>query len=828
VNPDYPPFALSPPDNARRRREPPRNVPPPQAIVVRRAIRRQIANELKQQILPLSRKLKRMSDEERKAVFYKLEHADSTIITKTSLSGTGLKPITEPGETQTLVIPREDNLNALIEKVEEFGGGSEESDGQVPHERLVAAIDSFEMGEPRDRLSETLLGSYDQLIKQVSVIFELEMISYRIGSKQQRRELDQIMKDIGSLLQGDKHGEILEHEEGKGTRRLVMQCSGRVFKSLVEEPRWQRRLYWFDSRPEFQSYETVIDGFNVKKLGTIRPPDENASVVCIVDSGITIGNPFLKPVTRQDLLQSFLEDELDNPADGNGHGSGMASLASYYALNPSTGAENTAKVWIAGARILDAQNRVKRQLLSKMLTEVVDTFVPLGVKIFNLSVNVINSLWNAKSKQIAPRRSWIARRIDQLSREFDIVFVISTGNIETYQVFDLLDAGTDYPGYFTHDDARILDPAQSALSLTVGAVSRTARAVGSVGTARAIAQENQPAPFTRCGPGINREVKPELVELSGNYLMDLEGGSVRENVGNSIPVASWQLSPALEYADGTSVAAARVTHKLGLVLRDLRGMGISNISAPLLKAFIVNSAQYPLDDNDLKDFNSNFNLVGPRHWLNVLGYGVPNDVRATECDQYSALFYYQGRIDANGISYFSIPVPRTLSTADRGKKRLTVTVVYSPEVQRWGLETYLGTHLKWRLFRGDVSREEVVNAMSYHEDDDLNRNDSDSETPQRGRIPVPKDMGGKLTGFTLRSKGTVQHDVFEWTDHLEAFSVGSYTLAVASFERWQRKNPPSLPFAVVVRLEDTTRSAQVYTEVRTIVEAEATASVRNS
>jgi hypothetical protein len=822
VNPDYPPFTLPPPDTARRR-DSPRYVPPSAEIVARRAARRQIANDLKQQILPLSESLRGMSDDERRAIFYKLEHAGSTKISKGSLAGTGLKPITEPGERHTLVIPREDNLDKLIDKVEDFGGGKEDKEGQVPNERLVAAIESFHLGEPSDRLSETLLESYDQLIRQEWVTCELEMISYQVGWKQQRDELDRIMNELEAVLGGGEYGEILEHEEDKGTRRVVLRCSGQVFKSLVEEPRWQRPLYWFDARPEFQRYETVTDGFNVSKLGPINAPDDDAPVVCIVDSGVTAGNPFLKPVTREKLLRSFIEQDPNNPSDGYGHGSGVASLAAYYVLDTSSEAVNSGKVWIAGARILDHENKVDRQLLSKMLTEVVKTFAPLGIKIFNLSVNITNSLWNAKSKRSEPRRSWIARKIDQLSREYDVVFVVSTGNIETWQVFDFYAGGKEYPAYFAGDDARILDPGQAALALTIGAVSRTTRAVGDVGMARAIAEQNQPAPFTRCGPGINHEVKPELVELSGNYLIDGNGGSVRENLGTSIPVASSQLSPALDYAAGTSLAAPRATHKLALLLRDLRGMEIPYVSAPLLKAFIVNSAQYPGDGKGLEPFTSGLDNAEPKHWLNVLGYGVPDDERATYCDRHSALFYFQGTIEANGIAYFSIPVPKVLCRTDRGKKRLTVTVAYSPDVQRWGLEAYLGTNLKWRLFRGDVPREGVIKAMSLDEEDEKNGIDvsSDGEKKKRGKVPVPKDINGKLTGFNLRSRGTVQHDVFEWTEHQEIFSECSYTLAVAAFEKWGRAAPPPVPFAIVVRLEDTTRTAEVYAEVRNIlVEAE--------
>lgn len=239
-----------------------------------------------------------------------------------------------------------------------------------------------------------------------------------------------------------------------------------------------------------------------------------------------------------------------------------------------------------------------------------------------------------------------------------------------------------------------------------------------------------------------------------------------------------------------------------------------------MKAFIVNSAQYLGDGKDLASFASSLDGAEPKHWLNVLGYGVPDDARATYCDRYSALFYHQGMIEANGIVYFSIPVPKILCRAERGKKRLTVTVAYSPEVQRWGLEAYLGTSLKWRLFRGDVPRDGVVKAMSFEDEGEKNgaEADGDGKKKKRIKVPVPKDINGKLTGFNLRSRGTVQHDVFEWTEHPESFSESSYTLAIASHERWNRNTTaPAVPFAVVARLEDTTRTAEVYAEVRNIL-----------
>jgi hypothetical protein len=60
---------------------------------------------------------------------------------------------------------------------------------------------------------------------------------------------------------------------------------------------------------------------------------------------------------------------------------------------------------------------------------------------------------------------------------------------------------------------------------------------------------------------------------------------IRSNVGLDVIVASHQLTPAAARSRGTSLAAPRVSHKLAVVLKDLESMGLSNVSAPLLKAF---------------------------------------------------------------------------------------------------------------------------------------------------------------------------------------------------------------------------------------------------
>lgn len=800
MNSEYPPFSLPSPEIADRRKERPPYVPLPPEVLRQR---QELASRLTAKITPLSNSLRQMSEDELKAVFFKLEHEGVV-----PLGGTDLKPIVESSENFTLAIPRSDNLDKLFAKVQDFGTGEIRRD-HAPNERLATSLTNIQQGEPEDRLAQALYENYDALIQQDWIVCEIEMISLASGRRQQQQELQKIRASLEHAFGGGVHGTFFEHEEIKATSRAVIRCSGEMFRKLVQDREWQRRIVWFDARPEFETFHSTLKNFRMEDLRPCKSPGESAPVVCIVDSGVTAGNPFLEPVTKLELLRSFLGKAPNNPTDEHGHGSGVASLAAYYAINLQAGATNEGRVWVASARVLDADNLgEENRLFSKVLREVVEFFHPLGVRIFNLSVNILNRYWNQEAKRTVPRKSWIARTIDRLSREYDIIFVISTGNLSMLQLRTYFQDSQPqpYPDYFVDDDAKLLDPAQAALALTVGALSPGTLIVGPTGSASAIAGRNQPAPFTRCGPGVNREIKPELVDFGGNYAYDSGGGFVRANPGTNVMMASHQLTPAIAHDSGTSFAAPRVTYKLAMILADLESMDLTEISASLLKALIINSSDYASLGGEHRDFINAMDAVRQKHWPYVVGYGIPNHDRATSSDPYSVLLVFNGELKPDTVAYFDIPVPADLAHATGGTKRLTITVVHTPEVQRWGLERYLATTLKWRVFRGDVDREEIIKSMSVEDADDLLENQ-----PER-----PGELPGKL-GIRLRSRGTIQHDVIEWTRHQEQYSANSYTLAISAYEKWARNNPEPVPFAVVVRLEDTTRTTQVYSAVQNIL-----------
>lgn len=796
MNDGYPPLDLPEPEKRARRREKPRLVPLSADVLARRG---EIAHILNAQVQSLSTQLQSLNEEQRKAVFYKLEH--DIPISRGDLSGTGLKTVGQPTDDITFAVPVDANLDRLEAKIQQFGSGPIQR-GTVKNQWL-AKLQTIQEADPKDRLSADLRGDFNEIIKQKWVICEVEFLSMQQGSIKQREEIESWLQQL-RLAFGLVHGTVFEHEFALPTCRAVVRCSGDLFRKIVETPEWIAKIRWIESRPQFQTFHQIWEDFRFDDLAPISAPEPDAPVVCIIDTGVSAGNPFLAPVTRQELLRSYLKIAPTNPSDECGHGSAVASLAAYYALSLAPGSENTPKVWIAGARILTAQNELEdERLFSSLLQEVVRDFSQLGVRIFCLSIGDSRRLWNKDSRHSIPRKSWVARRIDQLSREYDVLFVTCSGNLSLPEIQEFVTDGHLYPTYLAHDEAKILDPGQASLALTIGSIARSTLVVTSPGTA--IALENQPSPFTRSGPGIRSEIKPELVEYGGNLASDPTTGRVIKNRGLQVVVASHRLTPAVCLQEGTSLAAPRVAYKAAQILRDLRALGITDPSACLLRALLVNSASRHDPLNRLPAIETEFAAIDPDAIHSILGYGVADDMRATYCDEFSSIMIYDGSIDADSVLFFDVPLPSEL-VGSKQEKILTVTVAHAPEVQKWGLERYHGLDLKWRMFRGNVNRDEVIAAMS----DDLNQSDEDLEDESDGTesIELPSELHFAL-GVTRRSRGTIQHDWHIWKQHRADYSDGHYTLAVAGFKRWPRNVGPGR-LAVVVRTEDRGHAVQVY------------------
>ncbi len=170
-----------------------------------------------------------------------------------------------------------------------------------------------------------------------------------------------------------------------------------------------------------------------------------------------------------------------------------------------------------------------------------------------------------------------------------IVFVISTGN---YLDFNL----NAYPDYFKDgatDNVKIIEPASSALALTVGSIAPpygpNMRSQSDILSSPA--KTFYPSPFTRVGPGYKGMVKPELVEIGGNVITGRHQPT--NNIGGKIISLNKDFirEGRLFNADfGTSFSAPKVSNCIARLWNKY-----PDYSTNLIKAIVLSSASIPTE-----------------------------------------------------------------------------------------------------------------------------------------------------------------------------------------------------------------------------------------
>lgn len=248
--------------------------------------------------------------------------------------------------------------------------------------------------------------------------------------------------------------------------------------------------------------------------------------VAVVDSGINASSPALAGLITEThpflphgaLSQDFAHGTLVGSRVI--YGDNIEDCLATRRLQPMC---KVVDVPIFGVDALDNLIEPTEADLADILNTVVSRLAP-RVRIYNLSLGSDGPISENTF-------SLLARQIDALSREYDVLFVVAAGNIKR--------SADPHPRHFVRADARIQAPAESLLALTVGSIAKytsttTLSGVGEV------------SPFSCRGPGADDGMKPELVAHGGNvsfgwrahprtsaYGIDATGQRLAYDVGTS-------------------------------------------------------------------------------------------------------------------------------------------------------------------------------------------------------------------------------------------------------------------------------------------------------
>lgn len=448
------------------------------------------------------------------------------------------------------------------------------------------------------------------------------------------------------------------------------------------------------------------------------------------------------------------------------------------------------------------------------LVEGADGNKPIGRRIVLINHSICD-----REAPFARRASPWAKLLDYLSHAYDLLFVVSAGNV--HAPFDL-DTYEDCSDFEDADPVArqivllraverakggrtILSPAESINALTVAAIHSDQSEGcpdGFIDPFDAVGIANL---GSTVGFGVNRGLKPDIAEHGGRQLVRTatSDGVVsawaieHPDVGQlaAIPDPTGLVSNRLGRITGTSNAAALTTRsgiRLGEALETLyAGEGedwaASRTRAVALKALLAHSSRWG-DAGDLLEA-----VHGPdwRRWRGAagrfLGYGRPDLDRVLTAEGSRITLLADDVIRHNVRHEYKVPIPRAM-IGNRELRRVTLTLAWSTPIDPVS-QTYRGVRLELVDPQGKRKFWKGVKAIAQ-----------------------PDVHAGR--------RGTLQHMVLEGGQKLPLGPDGAFSVCVQAYAQLQPYAELDVPYALAVTIElaQTVRQ-DLHVDVRTRVRA---------
>jgi len=510
-------------------------------------------------------------------------------------------------------------------------------------------------------------------------------------------------------------------------------------------------------------------------------PGPTGAPIGILDGVVSVANPLL--MGRVMDAGEFPPGHVFSGPDL--HGTGIATICSWGSLDfVVTGVPAPPSSPLISARVLDIDQARQDLFIPGQDHTTLEAAIRWLVakkncKIVAMSINKAH----AEDKLL---RSEVTATLDSLVRELQFVLVVSSGNRGEEPASGWLGG---YPNYLQDDDAKVTDPADAALAITVGSIAH--RDVPSREPAEqiiAVARAGDPSPFARSGPvrGRTRDgmAKPEFVHNGGNLAHDDAVGTASANdPGLSVVVGTPPIGGQFLTTEiGSSYAAPAVAYEISRI-----AARYPQASANMLRALVALSARR----------TERSPLVGIDATRTSL-YGLPDADRILESGGPIAVLAIEDEMATNSVVVHEIPVPYEF--AQGGSSRdFRVALSFDPPTLRSRRE-YMAGWMGVELVRG-LTYEEVVqhyerqpSVAEVEADPSLIRSNLPSGRLRPGLAPTVR----QLASSTLIRRDyvdqtwdpddesyflVVSHNLSPWTDRQRReHSHQRYSLAVQLVE----------------------------------------------
>lgn len=590
-------------------------------------------------------------------------------------------------------------------------------------------------------------------------------------------------------------------------------------------------------RPPQPAFERNADyNLPISHLPEVIPPPEENCGILVIDSGVQRGHPLIAPVLGEaDVFSDPGQQLIKGGADDvHGHGTSVAGIAIYGDV------ENCIKklsfdptVWLFSARVTDENCEYYEDLLvENQLDRAIRAFVDQypNCKVINISLGNAEQIYIDGMKQFR-----LAAKIDEIAYQYqkkdkNIIFVISAGNTNPPHEEAKSDEQlrTDYPNYLLNKTARIIDPATSAIAITVGSLSYGRGSITEPADVRrqAIAKlRGFPSPFTRTGFGVDGMIKPDVVDFGGDIVIDLKYQQGMDSpksklqlsdsvAGVSVVTLSQNFQSSLfQICSGTSFAAPRVANIAAQLFTKY-----PNASSNLIRALIVNSAVIPKEIPDEFQLNSQQSQGEKKKQIEkqlaIYGYGQTDLERAMYSAENYVVLSEEDILPLGKFHIYEIPqLPEEFFDV-KGTRTLSVTLAFDPPTRPTRGDSYLGVTMGFNIFKG-IDRQSVINAYV-----DANKTEEPGDFAEISMENLKKQHGSGISvdlspGSSLRKKGTVQRGQVQIFPQSTKYDQGNMILVVSCNRKWANPDEIELQrYALVVSISHSDPQVDLYNHNR--------------
>lgn len=754
-------------------------------------------------------------------LIFKLKIAKKGYISDDLVTLTGLNCLAREPNKAIVVFSSDNQLTEFKKRLENY---SKIKDG--PKYEYLGAIDDVVPLEREDRIGRLL----ELKPVESDELAALDLELWHTGDRQEMQKyLDDITETLEYLSSDTARMRMSDRYIGEYLCIARIKVTHEVLELLLEE-----EIVKEIDRPPQPAFERTAD-YNLPISDfpeIVSPPEDNCGIL-VIDSGVQRGHPLIAPVLGEaevfpDEKRQFIKGSAD---DVNGHGTNVAGIAIYGDIeNCIKQRLFDPKVWLFSARVTNDDNKYDEDILVEtQLDQAIRAFVEQypNCKVINISLGNADQIYRDGLKQFR-----LAAKIDEIAYEYqhkNIVFVISAGNAFYEEAKSDEQLRTDYPNYLLNDSARIIDPATSAIALTVGSLSFGRGSITEPSDVRrqAIAKlPGYPSPFTRTGFGVDGMIKPDVVDFGGDLVLDL---SYRENLGlpktnvlsdnvagvSVLTLSKDYYSSLFHICSGTSFAAPRVANLAAQLFTKY-----PDASSNLIRALIVSSAVLPKEiPPEFQGKGKNSSSEQLKKQLAIYGYGQPELQRAMySAENYVVLSEDNISIKVGNFHIYEIPQLPPDFFEVKGTRILSITLAFDPPTRPTRGDSYLGVTMEFDLFKG-IDREIVKNAYEA-----ASKTSFPDESTDNTKTKLKKKYGAGIEvtlspGSTVRKKGTIQRGQVEITSRAKKYDKGNMTLVVSCNRKWAKQDEIEVQrYALVACISHSDPKVDLYNRMKIQIE----------